>query len=177
MKHLNTKALSSVIEELNKQDQHQDTVTCKDSFAWLAKLSGDVGTVAETSLHRKFGYAMPTGLRMAIVKLAATSLQWLEQIDNDEEPAINNITIPMEKQTLAQKAGAAAFIASMGAENTGVRTKAQLMHPVSVFSDEDSQRESGRLLGTLLSALLKVLPPEDSAQILKDQDELLSFVE
>jgi hypothetical protein len=90
---------------------------------------------------------------------------------------MNKITIPMEDQTLAQKVGSAAFIASMGAENTGIRTKAQLMHPLREFSDEDSQRESGNLLGSVLIGLLQAMPPQQIDTILKDQAERLSFDE
>ncbi|MBL4797201.1 MAG: hypothetical protein JKY50_07295 [Oleispira sp.] len=90
---------------------------------------------------------------------------------------MNKVIIPMENQTLAQKAGSAAFIASMGAENTGIGTKARLMHPLREFSDEEAQCESGRLLGTVLSALLQAMPPEQIETILKDQAELLSVAE
>ena len=87
---------------------------------------------------------------------------------------MNKVTIPMKNQSLANKVGSAAFIASMGAENTGIGTKARLMHPVREFSDEDSQRESGNLLGSVLIGLLQAMPPQEIDKILKDQAERLS---
>lgn len=80
-------------------------------------------------------------------------------------------------QTIQQKTGAAVFIATMGAKRTGILTKARLMHPLREFSDEDSQLESARFLGSVLTALLKALPQQALDQIAKDQAESVFFAE
>ena len=90
---------------------------------------------------------------------------------------MNKLNLTIEKPTLKNRVHAAAFIASMGAENTGIGTKARLMHPLREFSDEDSQRESARLLGSVLAALLQAMPPREIDRILKDQAESAFFAE
>jgi hypothetical protein len=89
----------------------------------------------------------------------------------------NKITINLEAPSVEAKLGAAIFIASMGAGNSGVRPKAQLMHPLREFSDADVQRESARFLGSVLTALLQVLPRPQIDKILKDQAESVFFAE
>lgn len=91
--------------------------------------------------------------------------------------AENKITVNLELPSVEAKIGAAIFIASMGAGNAGIRTKAQLMHPLREFSDADAQRESARFLGSVLTALLQVLPQQQIDKILKDQAESVFFAE
>lgn len=90
---------------------------------------------------------------------------------------MNKIILDVGAPTIEQKISAACFIASMGAKNTGTRTKAQLMHPLREFSDEDSQRESARFLGNVLTALLRAMPPQEIDRILRDQAESPFFAE
>ena len=90
---------------------------------------------------------------------------------------VNKIKRCIAVPSVEAKLGAAIFIASMGAGNTGLRTKAQLMHPLREFSDADAQRESARFLGSVLTALLQVLPHQQIDKILKDQAESVFFAE
>ena len=90
---------------------------------------------------------------------------------------MNKVIQDMGTQPIETKVKAAMFIASFGAGNTGIRTKAQLMHPLREFSDEDSQRESGRFLGSVLAAMLRAMPRQEIDRILKDQVESPFFVE
>ena len=89
----------------------------------------------------------------------------------------NSLTICIDVPSAEARLGAAIFIASMGAGNTGLRTKAQLMHPLREFSDGDVQRESARFLGSVLTALLQALPQQQIDKILKDQAESVFFAE
>jgi hypothetical protein len=91
--------------------------------------------------------------------------------------ASNKLIKPIEPQTVIQKVGAALFISSWGASETGIRTKAQLMHPLQEFSDNDAQRESARFLSSVFSVLLKNLSPSDLDGILQDQLESTSFLD
>jgi hypothetical protein len=82
----------------------------------------------------------------------------------------------MGKPTLESKVCAATFIAVHGADFAGIRTKLTVMWPCRRFTDREVEKEASSLLGCVHNALLKVLPPQDSDQILKDSDERLSFV-
>lgn len=88
---------------------------------------------------------------------------------------MHKITVDMPRPTLGDKIGAAFFVAVHGSENTGIRTLAQLMWPYKEFSNANCNREAARLLRDACIALLKELPPLAIEQILKDQDEHLSF--
>tara|TARA_R110002111_G_C6002121_1_gene373284 strand:- start:206 stop:478 length:273 start_codon:yes stop_codon:yes gene_type:complete len=90
---------------------------------------------------------------------------------------MNKIILDVGEQTFEQKTVAATFIASFGAANTGIRTKAQLMHPLRKFSDDDAQREAGRFLGNALVALLQEQPRQVTDKLLKDQAESVLFAE
>jgi len=82
----------------------------------------------------------------------------------------------MKKQTLEQKIIAATFICAMTDTNIGIRTKAQLMHPITEFTDEEVRLEAANFLGSVHTAKLKALPLQDREQILKEQAERLDFV-
>lgn len=89
---------------------------------------------------------------------------------------MHKVTIELPPQTSEQKTIAAIFIAVHGAEFVGIRTKAQLMWPHKVFTDEQVEKEASSFLGNALAVLLEALPPPRLDQLLKDQDERLSFV-
>lgn len=88
----------------------------------------------------------------------------------------NTLNVPIEAQTVSQKAGAALFISSWGAADTGIRTKAQLMQPLQEFSDDDAQRESARFLSSVFNVLLSKLSQEELNGILNDQLESTVFL-
>lgn len=91
--------------------------------------------------------------------------------------AANKLSNPIEPQSVFQKVGAALFISSWGASETGIRTKAQLMQPLQDFSDDDAQRESARLLNSVFAVLLKKLSETDLDEILQDQLESTNFLD
>lgn len=80
------------------------------------------------------------------------------------------------KDVLRLKLAAACFVSIHGAPMAGIKTKAVLMHPVLSFTDQEVMLQASNFIEGVLAALLKVLPLQDLEQILKDQDEHLSFV-
>jgi hypothetical protein len=81
------------------------------------------------------------------------------------------------KPTLAGKASDAIAVATMGIHHCGISVKAELMWPATEFHDHDVEMAAFKTLGLVLTALLKVLPPQQIDQVLKDQVELLSFAD
>jgi len=81
------------------------------------------------------------------------------------------------KPTVAGKTQAAIGIATLGIHHCGISLKANLMWPARVFHDHDVEMAASNTLDLVLTALLKVLPPQEIEQILKDQVGLLSFAD
>lgn len=88
----------------------------------------------------------------------------------------HEVVIDIKEPALAEKAAAAIFIVSFGADASGIRTKATLMWPFKRFTDDQVKKEASSFLAGVHIALLEALPLEGSEQILKDQVERLSFV-
>ncbi len=82
----------------------------------------------------------------------------------------------MKKPTLQQKVGAAVFVATFGAEHTGIATTRHLMWPHENYTDNHVRKEAATLLCNVHTALLEAMPLQRSEQIWKDQAERLTFV-
>jgi hypothetical protein len=120
------------------------------------------------------GHFFPVSLSGVAAKEYGQPIYNLVEVKPD---ASNKLSKPIEPQTVFQKVGAALFISSWGASETGIRTKAQLMHPLQEFSDDDAQRESARLLNSVFAVLLKKLSQTELDGILQDQLESTSFLD
>lgn len=88
----------------------------------------------------------------------------------------HEITIDTGPQALENKLSAAVHIAVFGADQIGIKTKAQLMWPLKKFSDADAQKQAAILLDRLLSLQLASLPHQVIEQIQQDQDKGLSLI-
>src|SRR5215510_10332196 len=81
----------------------------------------------------------------------------------------------MNEPTLNERVSAAFFVACFGADNAGVRTRHALMWPHTDYSIDDVKRVAARLLASVHTALLAIVPRPQIEQILKDQAAYLSF--
>lgn len=75
-KHKCTNALSSVIEEMHRQDLIHGADRHQDPRDWFPIFVEEVGEVA-TAMQEK------SNLREELVQVAAVALQWIEDIDRD----------------------------------------------------------------------------------------------
>ena len=78
--------------------------------------------------------------------------------------------------SIQQQIGIAVFIVAMGPHRAGVGTKHQLMWPYVDYDDDDVRRTAARLLASVHTALLAVLPPAQIERISTDLDAYQSFV-
>ena len=79
------------------------------------------------------------------------------------------------KNELLERLGSAVWVSTMGANALGVMTHRGLMRGYTKFDPADVERTAARLLTSVHTELLKVLPPQAIERILKDQDAYLSF--
>lgn len=80
-----------------------------------------------------------------------------------------------KQSVVVRKTLAAMFVCAFGADKTGARTKFMVMHPIKEKQDALVMKEAAEFMSSVLVALLAELPPARLEQILKDQDERLSF--
>ena len=95
--------------------------------------------------------------------------------DKSEKHAVQD-HIQIDPPTVSQRASAALYIVTYGAERPGIATKFRLMHPRREFSDAEALREASSFLASVHTVLLATLHHQVTDQILKAQDERLSFV-
>lgn len=81
----------------------------------------------------------------------------------------------MNEPSLNERMGSAIFVAVFGVENAGVMTCDKLMWPYIKYEHDDVKRTAARLLASVHTALLTVLPQIQIELILKDQASYLSF--
>jgi hypothetical protein len=74
----------------------------------------------------------------------------------------------MNEPTINERISAALFIVAFGVKNTGVATCHKLMFPYLDYEDDDVKRVAARLLASVHTALLAILPQTQTEQILND---------
>jgi len=85
MSHAKSKAISSVVDEMCAQDVKWGADRDQHPFVWMTILTEEVGEAAQASLHREFGGNAAEGLRNELVQIAAVALQFIEQLDREDD--------------------------------------------------------------------------------------------
>ena len=86
MKHLSTKAIGSVIAEMNRQDEKWGADRDQHPFVWQTILSEEVGEFSQAILHDEFGGHKSGTAREEMVQIAAVALQIIEFYDRHCAP-------------------------------------------------------------------------------------------
>ncbi|WP_230682731.1 DUF551 domain-containing protein [Pluralibacter gergoviae] len=81
MKHLSTKAIRSVVAEMNRQDEKWGADRDQHPFVWQTILSEEVGEFSQAILHDEFGGHKSGTAREEMVQIAAVALQIVEYYD------------------------------------------------------------------------------------------------
>lgn len=81
MKHFSTKAIRSVIAEMNRQDKKWGADRDQHPFTWQVILSEEVGEFSQAILHDEFGGHKSGTAREEMVQIAAVALQIIEYYD------------------------------------------------------------------------------------------------
>lgn len=87
MKHFSTKAIGSVIAEMNRQDKKWGADRDQHPFTWQVILSEEVGEFSQAILHDEFGGHKSGTAREEMVQIAAVALQIIEYYDRQCAPA------------------------------------------------------------------------------------------
>ncbi|MFB8474747.1 MazG-like family protein [Klebsiella michiganensis] len=87
MKHFSTKAIGSVIAEMNRQDKKWGADRDQHPFVWQTILSEEVGEFSQAILHDEFGGHKSGTAREEMVQVAAVALQIIEYYDRHCAPA------------------------------------------------------------------------------------------
>lgn len=87
MKHFSTKAIGSVIAEMNWQDKKWGADRNQHPFVWQTILSEEVGEFSQAILHDEFGGHKSGTAREEMVQVAAVALQIIEYYDRRCAPA------------------------------------------------------------------------------------------
>ncbi|MEJ0232584.1 MazG-like family protein [Klebsiella michiganensis] len=87
MKHFSTKAIGSVIAEMNRQDKKWGADRNQHPFVWQTILSEEVGEFSQAILHDEFGGPKSGTAREEMVQVAAVTLQIIEYYDRHCAPA------------------------------------------------------------------------------------------
>ncbi len=87
MKHFSTKAIGSVITEMNRQDKKWGADRDQHPFTWQVILSEEVGEFSQAILHDEFGGHKSGTAREEMMQVAAVALQIVEYYDRRCVPA------------------------------------------------------------------------------------------
>ncbi|MCM2185803.1 MazG-like family protein [Klebsiella pneumoniae] len=144
MKHFSTKAIGSVIAEMNRQDKKWGADRNQHPFAWQTILSEEVGEFSQAILHDEFGGHKSGTAREEMVQVAAVALQIIEYYDRHCAPAPE----PEEaRQALAlpaipagrEKIGGCDWLDwnQLSALGLLIRINAEILHPLglAIFRD------------------------------------------
>jgi len=81
MTHKNSKALSDVLSEMDRQDQKWGAERSNDMLVWNAILQEEAGEFAQACLHFHFGGPHAIDMRKELIQVAAVALQAVEDLD------------------------------------------------------------------------------------------------
>ncbi|CDH19935.1 MazG-like family protein [Xenorhabdus bovienii] len=80
-KHMRTRGVFDVINEMNRQDEKWGADRNHHPFIWNAILNEEVGEFAQAILHDEFGGEHAETAREELVQIAAVALQIIEMYD------------------------------------------------------------------------------------------------
>ena len=144
MKHFSTKAIGSVIAEMNQQDEKWGADRNQHPFVWQTILSEGVGEFSQAILHDEFGGHKSGTAREEMVQVAAVALQIIEYYDRhcapapepeEARPALALPAIPAGRE----KIGGCDWLDwnQLSALGLLIRINAEILHPLglAIFRD------------------------------------------
>ena len=155
MKHLSTKAIRSVIAEMNRQDKKWGADRNQHPFVWQTILSEEVGEFSQAILHDEFGGHKSGTAREEMVQVAAVALQIIEYYDRhcasapeseEVRQALALPAIPAGRETI----GGCDWLDwnELSAIGLMVRINAEILHPLglAIFRDPASGISAGAMI-------------------------------
>lgn len=155
MKHFSTKAIGSVIAEMNRQDKKWGADRDQHPFTWQVILSEEVGEFSQAILHDEFGGHKSGTAREEMVQIAAVALQIIEYYDRHcasapesgrTSPALAMPAIPAGRETIGGCDWA--DWNQLSALGLIVRINAEILHPLglAIFRDPASGISAGAMI-------------------------------
>lgn len=155
MKHISTKAITSVIAEMNRQDEKWGADRDQHPFVWQTILSEEVGEFSQAILHDEFGGHKSGTAREEMVQIAAVALQIVEYYDRHCAPAAGfeqvhpSLALPVIPVG-REKIGGCDWLDwnELSALGLIVRINAEILHPLglAIFRDPDSGISAGAMI-------------------------------
>lgn len=155
MKHFSTKAIGSVIAEMNRQDKKWGADRDQHPFVWQTILSEEVGEFSQAILHDEFGGHKAGTAREEMVQIAAVALQIIEYYDRhcasvqeseQVQPVLALPAIPAGRETI----GGCDWLDwnELSALGLIVRINAEILHPLglAIFRDPASGISAGAMI-------------------------------
>ncbi|MFL3234903.1 MazG-like family protein [Klebsiella pneumoniae] len=155
MKHFSTKAIGSVIAEMNRQDKKWGADRDQHPFTWQVILSEEVGEFSQAILHDEFGGHKSGTAREEMVQIAAVALQIIEYYDRQcalapesekARPPLALPPIPAGRETI----GGCDWVDwnELSALGLIVRINAEILHPLglAIFRDPASGISAGAMI-------------------------------
>lgn len=155
MKHLRTKAISSVVAEMNRQDEKWGADREQHPFVWQTILSEEVGKFSQAILHDEFGGHKSGTAREEMVQIAAVALQIIEYYDRqcatevEPEEVRSAITMPAIPAGREKICGCDWLDWNqLSALGLIIRINAEILHPLglAVFRDPTSGISAGAMI-------------------------------
>lgn len=155
MKHFSTKAIGSVIAEMNWQDKKWGADRNQHPFVWQTILSEEVGEFSQAILHDEFGGHKSGTAREEMVQVAAVALQIIEYYDRRCAPAAESEQAQPALALPAIPAGREKICGcdwldwnQLSALGLIVRINAEILHPLglAIFRDPASGISGGAMI-------------------------------
>ena len=155
MKHFSTKAIGSVISEMNRQDKKWGADRDQHPFVWQTILSEEVGEFSQAILHDEFGGPKSGTAREEMVQVAAVALQIIEYYDRHCAPAPESEKVRPALALPAipagrEKIGGCDWLDrnQLSALGLIVRINAEILHPLglAIFRDPASGISAGAMI-------------------------------
>lgn len=155
MKHFSTKAIGSVITEMNRQDEKWGADRNDHPFVWQTILSEEIGVFSQAILHDEFGGHKSGTAREEMVQVAAVALQIIEYYDRLCAPAAESEQAQPALALPAIPAGREKICGcdwldwtELSALGLIVRINAEILHPLglAIFRDPASGISAGAMI-------------------------------
>ncbi|WP_224227267.1 MazG-like family protein [Klebsiella michiganensis] len=157
MKHFSTKAIGSVIAEMNRQDKKWGADRDQHPFVWQTILSEEVGEFSQAILHDEFGGHKSGTAREEMVQVAAVALQIIEYYDRHCAPAAESeqaqpVFAPPAIPAGREKISGCDWLDwnQLSALGLIVRINAEILHPLglAIFRDPASGISEGAMIAS-----------------------------
>lgn len=155
MKHFSTKAIESVIAEMNRQDEKWGADSNQHPFVWQTILSEEVGEFSQAILHDEFGGHKSGTAREEMVQIAAVALQIIEYYDRHCAPAQESEKVRPALALPAipagrEKIGGCDWLDwnELSALGLLIRINAEILHPLglAIFRDPANGSSPGAII-------------------------------